>query len=59
MDKKKKPLQSEIKDREVPPVKDTVTDLQDILRKPTAVFGPAHPMEYADGGNPAVLDCLP
>jgi len=58
MEKKKPTPSHEMRDREVPPVKGAVTDLEDVLRKPTAIFGPAHPIEYADKANPLVLDHL-
>lgn len=58
MDKKKKAPMHDMRDREVPPVKGAVTDMQDILRKPAAIFGPAHPLEPVDKANPMVLDHL-
>lgn len=58
MDKKKETPVHEMKDREVPPVKGAVTELQDIIRKPAAIFGPAHPMEPLDKANPMVFDRL-
>ena len=58
MDKKKKTPVHEMRDREVPPVKGAVSGTQDILAKPAAIFGPAHPLEYADKANPLVLDHL-
>ena len=38
MERKKKVPVYEIKDRQVPPVKGAVTDLQDIVVNPTAMF---------------------
>lgn len=47
-----------MKDREVPPVKGAVTDLQDLVQRPAAIFGPAHPAEPSFMGNPSVFDIL-
>ena len=58
MDQKKKAPTHAMRDREVPPVKGAVSGKQDILAKPAAIFGPAHPAEYANQGNPLVLDHL-
>lgn len=58
MDKKKKAPLHEMKDREVPPVKGAVTDLEDIVRRPAAMFGPAHPAEQLDRTNSAVFEQL-
>lgn len=58
MDKKKAAPLHEMRDTEVPPVKGAVTDLQDIIRKPAAIFGPAHPLEPLDKANPLVFDHL-
>ena len=56
MDKKRKAPLHEMKDREVPPVKGAVTDLEDIVRRPAAMFGPAHPAEQLDRTNSAVFE---
>ena len=57
MDKKKTPMH-QMKDSRVPPVKGAVTQTQDILQKPAAVFGPAHPMESMQTPALPVLEDL-
>ncbi|MBP3633781.1 MAG: hypothetical protein J6J43_04315 [Oscillospiraceae bacterium] len=55
-EQKKAPRSHELKDREVPPVKGAVTEPEDILRRPAAIFGPAHPLEPLDKANAAIFD---
>ena len=45
-----------LKDKQVPPVKGAVTDLQDLIRKPAAIFGTAHPAEPVNLGNAEIFD---
>ena len=45
-----------MKDSQVPPVKGAVTDLQDLLQKPAAIFGTAHPAEPVNMGNGEIFD---
>ena len=45
-----------MKDRQVPPVKGAVTDLQDLVQKPAAIFGTAHPAEPVNLGNAEIFD---
>ena len=47
--------QHHLSDAPVPPVKGAVTDLQDIVRRPAAVFSPAQPENLQ---NPAIFDEL-
>jgi len=56
--KEREPFRHGLKDREVPPVKGAVTDLQDVVQRPAAVFGPAHPAEPSYMANPSVFDGL-
>jgi len=45
-----------MKDRQVPPVKGAVTDFQDLVQKPAAIFGTAHPAEPVNLGNAEIFD---
>lgn len=45
-----------MRDVQVPPVKGAVTDFQDLLQKPAAIFGTAHPAESLNVGNAGIFD---
>ena len=52
----RKSEQHMLKDREVPPVKGAVTDLQDLVQKPAGIFSTAHPAEPVGMGNGEIFD---
>lgn len=54
--KQREPAKHTMHDREVPPVKGAVTDLQDLIQKPAALFGTAHPAEPVNMGNAEIFD---
>lgn len=56
--RKEESIRHGLKDKEVPPVKGAVTDMEDIIRKPAGIFGPAHPAEPVNLGNAGVFDLL-
>jgi len=45
-----------MKDSRVPPVKGAVTDLQDLVQRPAAIFGHGHPAEFIQMDNPSVFE---
>lgn len=53
---KKEQYSDGMKDRQVPPVKGAITDRRDLVRKPAALFGTAHPAEPVNLGNAEIFD---
>lgn len=47
-----------MKDSQVPPVKGAVTDFQDLVQKPAAIFGTAHPAEPVNMDNGEIFNLL-
>jgi len=45
-----------MKDKQVPPVKGAITDRRDLVQKPAALFGTAHPAEPVNLGNAEIFD---